>query len=143
MRQIQINRKLILREDGKLFNVRTGEEFIPKARGRQYIQIWSMNKLWYLHCLVMEFFGPPKPAENYEIDHFDRNPENNNISNLRWVTHQENIHNRKCNRPIGQRRCDLPLDEYYRRNSARYRKKYPEKNKEAIKRCRAKKKEGG
>lgn len=143
MRQVQINRNLILREDGKLFNVHTGEEFIPKSHVGKYIQIKIMNKHKCLHQLVMKFFGPPKPDGNYEIDHIDRNPENNNISNLRWVTRQENMHNRKDNRPVGERFCDLPLKEYYRRRCVEYRKKYPEKAKESAKRYRAKKKEGG
>lgn len=145
MRQVQINRNLILREDGKLFNVHTGEEFIPKARvGRniQYIRVKSMNKMWSVHQLVIKFFGPPKPDGNYEIDHIDRNPENNNITNLRWVTKQENNNNRKDSLPVGERRCDMTLKEYKRRRLAEYRKKYPEKNKEACKRYRSKKKEG-
>lgn len=146
MREVQINRNLILREDGKLFNVHTGEEFIPKSRcgrkGNLYIQVRVMNKNWPLHQLVMQFFGPPKPAENYEIDHIDRNTQNNNISNLRWVTKQENANNRKSSLPVGERCCDLSYNEYMRRRSAERYKKHPEKAKEANKRYRDKKKEG-
>lgn len=140
MRQVQINKNLILREDGKLFNVRTGKEFIPKSRSGQYILVRVMNKMRPVHQLVMEFFGPPKPGEKYEIDHIDRNPQNNNITNLRWLTRQENNNNRKCSRPIGKRRCDMPLKEYQRQRNAEYREKYPEKVKEAKKRWRDKKK---
>lgn len=126
MRQVQINRNLILREDGKLFNVHTGEEFIPKSCygiGNRYLQVSIKHKNWPVHKLVMKFFGSPKPAENYEIDHIDRNTKNNNITNLRWVTHQENIHNRKCSLPVGQRLCDLPLKEYKRQANKRRKKK--------------------
>lgn len=130
MRQVQINRNLILREDGKLFNVHTGEEFIPKAqygtRATRYLRVRVRNKNWRLHQLVMKFFGPPKPGENYEIDHIDRNTQNNNITNLRWVTRQENANNRKTSLPVGQRRCDMPLNEYYRQRKKIYKAKKKE-----------------
>lgn len=146
MREVQINRNLILREDGKLFNVHTGEEFIPKSycgsKLRPYIQVRIKSKGWPLHQLVMKFFGPPKPGPEYEIDHIDRNTKNNNITNLRWVTKQENANNRKSSLPIGQRRCDMPINEYYRRRQAERYKKYPEKIKEANKKYLRKKKEG-
>lgn len=146
MRQVKINRNLILREDGKLFNVHTGEEFIPKSycgtKTRPYIQVRSNNKNWPLHQLVMKYFGPPKPDENYEIDHIDRNTKNNNINNLRWVTRQENANNRKSGLPVGQRRCDMSLNEYNRQRRAEQYKKSPEKIKEANKRYLKKKKEG-
>lgn len=146
MRQVQINRNLILREDGKLFNVHTGEEFLPKSycgtKLRPYIQIRANNKNWPLHQLVMKYFGPPKPGDNYEIDHIDRNTKNNNITNLRWVTKQENANNRKSSLPVGQRRCDMPSNEYHAKRMAERYKKYPEKIKEANKKYLRKKKEG-
>lgn len=46
-----------------------------------------------LHQLVMECWGPKQPAPNYIIDHIDRNKQNNDISNLRWVTYSENMEN--------------------------------------------------
>lgn len=44
----------------------------------------------YIHHLVMEVYGPHKPAPNYQIDHIDGNKLNNCISNLEWVTPSEN-----------------------------------------------------
>lgn len=44
----------------------------------------------YIHHLVMEVYGPHKPAPHYQIDHVDGNKRNNCISNLEWVTPSEN-----------------------------------------------------
>lgn len=46
-----------------------------------------------LHQLVMECWGPKQPSPIHIIDHIDRNKRNNDISNLRWVTHSENALN--------------------------------------------------
>ncbi len=44
-----------------------------------------------VHRLVAQAFLPPPPDDTYEIDHKDRNRSNNDVSNLQWVTHQENV----------------------------------------------------
>ena len=48
----------------------------------------------YIHALVMEHFGNEKPNDEFEIDHEDKNKLNNNVDNLRWLSHQENLLNR-------------------------------------------------
>ena len=44
-----------------------------------------------VHRLVAEAFIGPQPDESYEINHKDRNRSNNDVSNLEWVTHKENV----------------------------------------------------
>lgn len=57
---------------------------------RLYNNTGSEHRL--LHRLIAECFIPLPDSENkYEIDHIDNNRQNNNISNLRWVTHKENL----------------------------------------------------
>lgn len=123
MRTVKINRNLILREDGKLFNVRTGEEFKPKSRSREgYVIVVCKAypaSTAYLHSIVMYFFGPPKPGSDYQIDHKDQNKENNDINNLRWVTHRENCYNKPNNRPIGHRLCDFASKKDYNNDKSR------------------------
>ena len=43
----------------------------------------------YVHHLVLEAFVGPRP-EGMEACHWDDDPDNNNLSNLRWDTHSEN-----------------------------------------------------
>lgn len=133
MREVQINRNLILREDGKLFNVHTGEEYVPKSlAGSGYYQVSINSHKYRVHQLVMKFFGPPKPDDNYIIDHIDRNKLNNNINNLRWVTIRENCNNTDKNRQIGKRLVDFnnEKDYYYLKT-----KEYRANNREKMNEC--------
>ena len=47
-----------------------------------------------VHRLVAEAFIP-NPKNKPQIDHIDRNRKNNNVNNLRWCTHLENMRNPK------------------------------------------------
>ena len=118
MRTVQVNQNLILREDGKLFKIKTGEEFIPILNSGYYrIAMGGRKnrKTKYVHVLVMENFGPPKPGPEYEIDHINRNRLDNRLENLRWVTRLENAHNKTCNLPDGERKWELSPKEYRKR----------------------------
>jgi hypothetical protein len=57
-------------------------------------------KYYYVHQLVMLTFVGPCP-EGLEIDHINLDTSNNRLSNLRYVTHRENI---KSRRPKNYRR---------------------------------------
>lgn len=50
------------------------------------------SKSRYYHRLLAEAFIP-NPDNKPEIDHIDRDRTNNSLSNLRWVTKQENMLN--------------------------------------------------
>lgn len=116
MREVQINNHLILREDGKLIDFKKHIEFIPKINCGYYrIAISGSRKnrkSKYVHVLVMEYFGPPKPGPGYEVDHINRNRLDNRLENLRWVTRLENAHNKSNNLPEGERKWDMSLKEY-------------------------------
>lgn len=114
-----LDKKYILTDEGRLFYRASGEEFIPTCDGGGYRQLCrninGIKKSVKIHQLVMYYFGPPKPGNNYEIDHFNRNKLDNSISNLRWVTRKENEYNVDRNLEIGKRACDYSSNEEYHR----------------------------
>ena len=48
----------------------------------------------FLLARLLGFAFIPNPLNKPEIDHIDRNPLNNDLSNLRWVTLEEQLKNR-------------------------------------------------
>lgn len=46
-------------------------------------------KKYYIHRLVADHFLP-NPNNYRDVHHIDGNPKNNNVSNLQWLSHQEN-----------------------------------------------------
>lgn len=58
---------------------------------REYVSLGRGNKK-YIHQLVATAFLP-NPYNLTEVDHIDTNGLNNDVNNLRWVTHQENMLN--------------------------------------------------
>ena len=94
MKEVQINRNLKLREDGKLINIHTGEEFIPYINEHGYYKTSSRGKNKLVHRLVAELFIP-NPENKPCVDHINRNRLDNRVENLRWVTDKENANNRQ------------------------------------------------
>ena len=52
-----------------------------------------------VHKLVAETYIS-NPNNYTEVDHIDRNKQNNKVSNLRWVTHKENMKNFQKNSEV-------------------------------------------
>lgn len=49
------------------------------------------NKMVYAHRAVLLTWRPNSDAENLTVDHLDHNKRNNALSNLEWVTQEENF----------------------------------------------------
>lgn len=97
-------------EDIKSYMIRSngydkvGKKYLTKVKissyknGYKYISLRNkkikLHRLnYYAHNQDWDLFDSSK---NNQIDHIDRNPSNNHISNLRVVTHQQNNFNKTC-----------------------------------------------
>ena len=69
---------------------------VKTKQGKVYhsvaLHINGKRKRFYIHRLVAEAFIP-NPENKPCVDHIDCNVDNNNVTNLKWVTHRENVHN--------------------------------------------------
>jgi len=75
--------------------VRKGNRILKGATDTLgYRQISQYNKLKMLHRLVASRFLPAPTEETCEVDHIDRDKNNNHASNLRWVSKSANMMNR-------------------------------------------------
>ena len=99
---------LVLCPPNQLTNEETWKAGSKMSHG--YRRVCIKCKTYLVHRLIAETFIP-NPENKPCIDHIDRNRDNNDVSNLRWVTIKENAYNQKNNIP-GVRRCDLTKKEY-------------------------------
>ena len=69
-------------------------------KGYYYCSLWKndiLSKPIYIHRLVAKTFIP-NPNKLHIVDHCNQVITDNRVINLRWVTHQENMNNRRDNR---------------------------------------------
>lgn len=58
----------------------------------------GQGKVRTIHRLLMLTFCPIENSHEMEVNHIDLNKQNNDLANLEWLTHQENIrHAHKMN----------------------------------------------
>ena len=82
-------------EEGEVYSYRWKRFIIPYMnKGYYKVHLTKDEKryLKLLHRLMADTYIP-NPDNLLFVDHVDRDTKNNSISNLRWVTHQENMMN--------------------------------------------------
>ena len=88
---------------GRVRNSITGHVLTPKLNNRgRYHVILCRNRgqqSFLIHRLVAETFIPT-PSINLTINHIDEDPLNNNVENLEWCSHKENVEKFIANRKI-------------------------------------------
>lgn len=85
--------------NGVVWNNITNKPLKPCDNGNGYLRV-SLHKdgikrktyTKYIHRLLAESFIP-NPNNYNEIDHIDNNKQNNNIDNLKWCSHKQNMNN--------------------------------------------------
>tara|TARA_R110001599_G_scaffold7187_5_gene35374 strand:+ start:2072 stop:2527 length:456 start_codon:yes stop_codon:yes gene_type:complete len=85
-------------EDGKVIN-KHGKEMKYEINNRGYKRIRlhknNIKKKYFLHrLLALHFIENTRIGIATTVDHIDRDKLNNNLSNLRWATHEEQRANR-------------------------------------------------
>jgi hypothetical protein len=84
---------------GRVKSLMYGKEQIlkPSFTEKKYLQVGLHKEkkryCYRVHRLVIETFLP-NPENKTEVDHINRNKQDNRIENLRWATHSENVLNR-------------------------------------------------
>lgn len=100
-------------DDGRVR--RNGVERIPCIGKNGYRRIGINKRVIELHRLIATAFIP-NPSGKPLVDHIDGNKLNNEISNLRWVTRNENMWNRKPH----SKKSDLPRGVHRVNRSNKY-----------------------
>ena len=78
---------------GRVRNKKRGNILKPRKTGNYFYIHFELNgKNYSLHRLIASVFIP-NPENLPYVDHIDRNPANNRVSNLRWCSQTQNIWN--------------------------------------------------
>lgn len=89
------NTPYFVSSDGHIYNKDTNRELRQEQAGKyKRVQLYYGygGKHYQVHRIVWEAFNNKIP-NGYEVDHIKRDPSNNDIQNLRLVTHSENNKN--------------------------------------------------
>lgn len=83
----------ILRKDNKPYTLKSLvlKPFVSRCNYEILTLNLDINKKVLIHRAVLETFNPVENMENLQVNHIDGNKRNNVLSNLEWVTREENM----------------------------------------------------
>ena len=110
-------------DQGNVYSLKFDKERIlkPADNGNGYYQVNlckdGKRKKHHIHRLVAEAFIK-NPDNKLQVDHENGDRKDNRISNLRWVTHQQNCFNTKAkgctfDKRAGKWRAQIIVDRKY------------------------------
>ena len=109
--------------------------------GKGYRSLGVGLKVLSVHGLIARAFLGPRP-DNYDIDHINGDSSNNAPSNLRYVTHSQNLRGsrkitgnskyRGVRWPAGKKKCRVTIDVGKGKSRRRYELGYFDDEKEAA-----------
>lgn len=118
---------VLVREDGCIYLPQSGSNpahwTFGCKRDDGYLLVGIGGKLYRVHRLVAETFIP-NPENKKEIDHINRNPQDNSVANLRWCSRSENLRNTSKNDRVDARGGTHSYEDvgkYYREKAIRYK----------------------
>lgn len=92
--------RVIYNKFGKVSNILEEKIMKPNKVFGGYLQISlrknGIRKVFKIHRLVADYFIE-NPFNKREVNHIDRNVENNKVNNLEWVTPKENMKHLETN----------------------------------------------
>ena len=95
--EIQNYPNYLIYKDGKVYSKKSKKFLKARNNGKNYLFVSLCKngkpKQFYIHRLVGIHYLP-NPNDLLEVDHIDRNRLNNDITNLRWISHKHNNHNK-------------------------------------------------
>ena len=100
---------------GRCYSEKT-RNFIGTHGRDGYITVGLYNddgqKSFGIHRLVMQYFGEPQPEDATEVDHINRQRDDNRAENLRWVNRSENQKNKASHKGVQYELFDeIPADD--------------------------------
>jgi hypothetical protein len=75
---------------GNVFNIKKNKLSKISKKESYYPSVTMNGKSYKVHRLVAEAFLEKEDGRTF-VNHKDKNPCNNNVENLEWVTHRENM----------------------------------------------------
>jgi hypothetical protein len=99
--EIQNYPNYLIYDDGRVYSKKRNIflKYNTNEIGYKFVDLYNNGKRKNIkvHRLVAIHYIPNND-NSLEVDHIDRDKTNNNVSNLRWVNHSDNINNRGINK---------------------------------------------